>query len=238
MKLLRPHHQTIWSILEALNGPFLIENQILFGGGTRIAMELGEYRESIDIDLFCVGRESYKAARSSITQSSFGEIFQPGKEPALYGGREIRADRDAIRSIIEGKGRPIKLELIQFDEHGILADSRTSLFPVPFVAQESCFSTKLLANADRYRSSNKDLIDLCIMRKEWGEIPDSAWQAAVNHYGEAVISRSLRQSLELITCKPEESVERLVDEMQIELELASSLINDTAKSWLETLQGH
>ncbi|MCG8394349.1 MAG: nucleotidyl transferase AbiEii/AbiGii toxin family protein [Pseudomonadales bacterium] len=235
MKLHRAHHQAIWNILEALDGYFLAENNILFGGGTRIAMELGEYRESVDIDLLCVGKRAYKAARSAITQTSFGPIFQRDKEPSLYQGREIRADRDAVRSIVDGNGRPIKLELIHFDEQAIIADTRKPLFPVPCLAPESCFATKLLANADRYRDSNKDLIDLCMMRKEWGDIPQPAWQAAFDHYGENVVLRSLRQSLALLTQDPEAAIEALAGEMGMEPNLASGLVKDTATTWLHSL---
>lgn len=141
----RPHHQVIWKILEGFDSGFLVQNDILFGGGTRIALELGEYRESVNIDLFCVGRDAYRAARSSITQNSFGALIRPDCEPSLFKGREIRADRDAIRSIIDGAGRPIKLEIIYFDNNDITQDTRDSVFPVPVVSPQNCFSTKLLA---------------------------------------------------------------------------------------------
>lgn len=236
MKLIRPHHQAIWEVLQALDGDFLLAHNILFGGGTRIVMELGEYRESVDIDLFCVGRDAYRAARSSVTSSGFGSLFQSGKEPGLYQGREIRADRDAIRCMIEGHGRrALKFEIIHFDNDDIVADPRESLFPVPCVGKESCFTTKLLANADRFRDSHKDLVDLCMMRREWGEMPEKVWQAAFNRYGERVVMRGLQQALELVIQNAGEAVERLVSQMKVEPELADSLVRDTAVTWLGEL---
>lgn len=141
MKLVRAHHQAIWKILEGLDRSFLQQHNILFGGGTRIAMELDEYRESVDFDLFCCGREAYRAARSSIVNhTSFGSLFQAGRAPALFQGREIRVDRDAIRSMLEVDGRPIKFGIIHFDNDDITADSDHDFFPVPAVSRESCFA--------------------------------------------------------------------------------------------------
>ena len=48
----RPHHQRIAQVLSVLNGQLLRENNCLFGGGTVIALRYGEYRESVDIDLY------------------------------------------------------------------------------------------------------------------------------------------------------------------------------------------
>lgn len=116
MNYRRVHHQAIGRILTHFNPQFLRANNILFGGGTRIALELDEFRESIDIDLFCVGKAAYRAARSAITSQSFGPLLLPGHSLSLCNGREIRADRDAIRALLEGPGHPIKLEIIHFPE--------------------------------------------------------------------------------------------------------------------------
>ena len=48
----KTHHQLIRTALENFNHDFLAQHRILFGGGTRIALELSEYRESIDIDFW------------------------------------------------------------------------------------------------------------------------------------------------------------------------------------------
>ncbi|QOR39022.1 nucleotidyl transferase AbiEii/AbiGii toxin family protein [Billgrantia diversa] len=48
----RAHHRAIDQLLTHFDADFLSANNILFGGGTRIALELHEFRESVDIDLF------------------------------------------------------------------------------------------------------------------------------------------------------------------------------------------
>ena len=39
-------------------------------------LELGEYRESVDIGLLCADRVGYRAIRSEVTQNSFGQLFK------------------------------------------------------------------------------------------------------------------------------------------------------------------
>ena len=51
--LRRPWHRLVWRVLESLNGNLLASTACYFGGGTRIALELGEFRESVDIDFLC-----------------------------------------------------------------------------------------------------------------------------------------------------------------------------------------
>lgn len=50
MQFERPHHQRIAHVLAAMNWDALRQHGCLFGGGTRIALRYGEYRESVDID--------------------------------------------------------------------------------------------------------------------------------------------------------------------------------------------
>ncbi|MCG8669388.1 MAG: nucleotidyl transferase AbiEii/AbiGii toxin family protein [Pseudomonadales bacterium] len=230
----RPHHQVIWKILAGFDQAFLAQNNILFGGGTRIALELDEYRESVDIDLFCVGRDAYRAARSSITQNSFGPLFRPDCEPHLYKGREIRADRDAIRSMLDGAGRPIKLEIIHFDSDDITRDVRDPLFPVPVVSPESCFTTKLVANADRHHDSQKDVIDLLMMREKWGDAAEASWQAAFQQYGERVILQSLKAALTNLVSDQAALRKALPEQMNVSRELAERLTTTMPATWLDS----
>ena len=55
------HHQEILSILQNLNSKYLEQEGILFAGGTRITLEINEYRLSDDIDFFVlIGRHLKK----------------------------------------------------------------------------------------------------------------------------------------------------------------------------------
>ena len=55
------HHKEIVKILSMLNSSFLDQEGIIFAGGTRIALELNEFRLSDDIDFFCINPEAFAA---------------------------------------------------------------------------------------------------------------------------------------------------------------------------------
>ena len=224
MNFRRSHHRDIAAILKALDNTFLSENRILFGGGTRIALELDEFRESLDIDLFCVGKAAYRAARSTVSNEDFGKLFKPGQAPERYQGRDIRIDRDAIRSFLAADGGPIKLEIIHFDDQNIKACEPDSRFPIPYVCRESCFATKLLANADRYRDSSKDIVDLCMMKKHWGAPLPAAWESAFSHYGRDTVTRGLERALMGLVAKPAKSIAGLVSALSIDENLAEEIV--------------
>ena len=88
------------------------KHRIGFGGGTRIAMELDEYRESVDIDLFCPSTASYRAVRETVTDHSLGRLMRT----PLTLSREVRADRYGVRTAIQEEGVSIKLEIIAFED--------------------------------------------------------------------------------------------------------------------------
>ncbi|MGH8649638.1 MAG: nucleotidyl transferase AbiEii/AbiGii toxin family protein, partial [Burkholderiales bacterium] len=63
--------------LGALDAEFLARNECYFGGGTRIVLSLGEYRESADVDFLCASRAGYRALRSTVSETSLGRIAKP-----------------------------------------------------------------------------------------------------------------------------------------------------------------
>ena len=72
----RKCHQRVWQALEAFDADFLTQARCYFGGGTRIAMALGEYRESADIDFLCADGAGYGLLRNAIRQNSLGAILK------------------------------------------------------------------------------------------------------------------------------------------------------------------
>ena len=54
---MRVRHLAVAKALATLDAGFLKRSQCFFGGGTRIVLELKEYRESADIDFLCSDRE-------------------------------------------------------------------------------------------------------------------------------------------------------------------------------------
>ena len=61
----RPVHRQVLAILSTLDAAFLEQARCFFGGGTRIVLELGEYRESRDIDFLCSDRDGYRRLREA-----------------------------------------------------------------------------------------------------------------------------------------------------------------------------
>ena len=163
----RPWHRLVWQVLESLNSDLLARARCWFGGGTRVAMELGEFRESVDVDFLCEDREGYRILRSTVTQSSLGDMASR----TLVLMRDVRADMYGIRTFLRIDGQPVKFEVI-FEGRIPLSGEARSPFPVEVLTRSSCFAEKLLANADRGRdpSANaRDLIDLAFMAANWSE---------------------------------------------------------------------
>lgn len=217
-KFKREHHQLIGYALENFNHTFLTKNRIIFGGGTRIALELDEYRESIDIDFLCPDRESFRAVRLETNIFSLGEMVkQDFKYP-----REIRADRDAVRCFIEVEGIAIKLEFVSFANYNLSQYLDCNFLPVPVLSRESCFVTKLLANADRYADRPyKDIFDLLVMFSYWGEVPKNSWVETDNLYGNPIVIRNLQKACKQIE-KDRDRYKKLATE---ELSMAPNFAN-------------
>ena len=104
----RPRHRTVLAALRALEADFLARAECFFGGGTRIVLALGEYRESGDVDFLCANREGYRALRSTVSEASLGSIAKPSLKLA----REVVADRYGIRTFLDVRGEKLKLEII------------------------------------------------------------------------------------------------------------------------------
>jgi hypothetical protein len=233
----RPHHLEIWKILEKFNREYLSEHSILFGGGTRIAMELNEYRESIDIDFLCANPASFKAVRSQISSASLGCLLRAGESVAF--AREIRFDRDAARAFVVGGDRPIKLEFVHCDYYELREDERSHLFPVPVIDRTSCFLTKLLANADRYAGSEKkDLFDLCMMHQRWGAIPKDAWKNADEKYGLRSVYHGLEFALAEMAGNKKHFIKLAIDSLAVEIDVAELIVEEYAPALLGSVLAH
>ena len=181
----RPWHRLVWKVLESLNGDLLARAKCWFGGGTRVAMELGEFRESVDVDFLCESRAGYRILRSAVTGSSLGDLVSRPVELM----RDVRADMYGIRTFLRVDGQPVKFEVIFEGRIPLTGESR-SPFPVEVLARPSCFAEKLLANADRGRDASanaRDLIDLAFMAAHWPEEDLRTGMAtAQSAYGDAV----------------------------------------------------
>ncbi|HQT25161.1 MAG: nucleotidyl transferase AbiEii/AbiGii toxin family protein [Burkholderiales bacterium] len=180
----RPHHQTIARILKDMNSDFLRDAKCYFGGGTAISLLLDEYRESVDIDFLCADQNGYRKLRESVFNKHLGDIFL--KEVQIL--RDVRADRDGIRTILSVEGIPIKFEIVREARIGLSSMDVLGI-PVPCLCRNDLYAEKLLANADRYADKSamsRDVIDLMVMEDRWGPIPGDAWEKASSAYGDSV----------------------------------------------------
>jgi len=181
----RARHRLVMQVLAALDAEFLARAECYFGGGTRIAMALGEYRESADIDLLCADRDGYRALRSTITDKSLGRIMRSPMQLA----REVIADRYGIRTFVQLGDEKIKFEIVSEGRIAIAGGMEPG-YPVPVLTPVSCFAEKFLANADRWNDESflgRDVIDLAFMATTW-DLADAAagLERARDAYGKVV----------------------------------------------------
>lgn len=197
LKPLRPRHRTVLAALGALDAEFLARSECYFGGGTRIVLSLGEYRESADVDFLCASREGYRALRSTVSETSLGRIATPRLKLA----REVVADRYGIRTFLEVDGERLKLEII-LEGRIELAGGVDNGLPVPVLAAASCCAEKFLANADRWNDESvlgRDVIDLAFMAARWGMEPLRAGLAtATAAYGKVVAGDAKRAATKML----------------------------------------
>ena len=104
-----PAHKHVVEVLSRLDRAFLADAQCYFGGGTRIVLELGEYRESKDIDFLCSSQAGYRRLRETVSEHSLGAIV--AGELSL--AREVRADQYGIRTFLESDAIKIKFEIVR-----------------------------------------------------------------------------------------------------------------------------
>jgi hypothetical protein len=165
----RARHHAVDKALAALNGDFLGGANCFFGGGTRIVLELKEYRESADIDFLCSDRAGYRALRSAITENALGELCV--RPFAL--AREVRADQYGIRTVLQIDDELIKFEIVN-EARIDLSGGAVKGLHVPCLDRECCFAEKILANDDRWNDDSvlsRDIIDLAFMIERWGVKP-------------------------------------------------------------------
>ncbi len=195
----RPEHSAIVACLAALDGDLLAECGFYFGGGTRIVLDLSEYRLSRDVDFLCSDPAGYSKLRARARRDGAGALFREG---ALLQGKpsEVRADQYGIRFAVrtDQPGGDIKFEFIREGRIELLPSVRPDWSPVQCLSIEDCFAEKLLANSDRWADRHvcsRDLLDLSVLRAVSGPIPPGALQRAEKAYGSG-IREDLRKALD------------------------------------------
>lgn len=161
----RPAHHEVVAALGLLDPRFLERCECHFGGGTRIVLELGEYRESRDVDFLCASRDGYRRLREVVSESSLGAIAPRG----IALGREVRVDQYGIRTWLARGEQRIKFEILR-ESRIDLAGCRVPGIPVTCLDPAHAFAEKFLANADRGLDAStlsRDAVDLAFMIEGW-----------------------------------------------------------------------
>jgi Nucleotidyl transferase AbiEii toxin, Type IV TA system len=174
----RERHRTVLALLATFDDDLLARCRFLFGGGTRIVLELDEYRESLDVDFLCSSAEGYTELRFQASSRGYDSLFKAEARRGLHLPREMRIDQYGIRFPVEIEGSAIRVELIREARIELEAGVRPEWSPVDCLALTDCFAEKLLANSDRWPDRqflSRDLIDLSALRRRIGPIPDLAW---------------------------------------------------------------
>jgi hypothetical protein len=187
------HHQLIHRILEDLDRDFLSECRAYFGGGTLLALDLGEYRTSNDIDFICPLGADYRQLRNAISDRSPCILLQPHSTLEID---RFTADQYGIRMSIIIDRIPIKTEIIAEARFELDLPRQPSWSPVKCLSITDCFTNKLLANADRYVDASvhcRDLIDLAFLRNHQPIPPISIEKAEAAYRVMAPLTTALIQ---------------------------------------------
>jgi hypothetical protein len=194
------HHNKILTILESFNRDLLNESFAYFGGGTLLTLDFEEYRWSKDVDFICpVSTLGYKNLRTAIYDGGYKALFHDLTQLRIG---HSTTDQYGIRMLIIVGGLSVKVEII--------AEVRFELDPprylewtsVPCLSLNDCFTSKLLANSDRFRDDSleaRDLIDLAVLRLR-SPIPPSAIDKAEKTYE---VMRPLKDAVQSFQTRPD-----------------------------------
>jgi Nucleotidyl transferase AbiEii toxin, Type IV TA system len=175
-------HNQILTILESFNSEILINACAYFGGGSVIALDFGEYRWSKDIDFICpISTSGYKYLRTVVFDSGYEGLFNNLNKIKIGRGT---TNQYAIRMVVNVDEVPIKTEIIAESRFQLDAPRYPEWSPVPCLSINDCFTSKLLANSDRFMDDSveaRDLMDLAVMRVH-SPIPSEAIEKAEKAY--------------------------------------------------------
>lgn len=167
-------------LLGELDAVLLRECCCYFAGGTAIALQLGEFRRSDDIDFLCSSTTGYRRLREAVFNQGLGALG--AGLPVL---RAARSDQYGIRAVLGDAGEPVKFEIVR-EARISLAPDMTAIAGVTLLSRDDLYAEKLLANADRGLDTStlhRDFIDLCVMIRRWGPVPEQALEKAIQAYG-------------------------------------------------------
>ena len=183
-----PRHHDVLKVLRALDADLLTSNGFLFGGGTRIVLELAEFRESLDVDFLCSDASGYGELRWRARSHGYASLLTSNRPFEVSFPREMRIDQYGIRFPASVGENLIKVELIREGGIDLGSGVRPDWSPVDCLSIDDCYAVKLLANSDRWADRQvlaRDLIDIAALRRHFGPIPEESWAKATAAYKSA-----------------------------------------------------
>jgi hypothetical protein len=190
----------VLAVLRAFDSDRLARCQFYFGGGTRIVLDLDEYRLSRDVDFLCSSADGYSELRFAAAKEGYAALLPGAEREGLRFPREMRTDQYGIRFPVEIEGQVLRVELIREARIGLDPGTRPPWSPVDCLSLADCYAEKLLASSDRWADRqvlSRDLIDLGALRERIGPIPEGAWRKAEATY-RTVVRTDLRKALDLL----------------------------------------
>jgi hypothetical protein len=181
----RERHRRIQVLLAAFDASLLSRCNALFGGGARIVLELGEYRESHGIFFRCSDAEGYAELRFAVSSLGYAVLFRPDRPKGLHSSREIQFNQYGFRFSVEVDGETIQVEIFREARIELDPGVRLERSFVDCLSLVDCYAEKLMANSDRWMNRealSRDLIDLSALRSRVGPIPELAWQKVEEAY--------------------------------------------------------
>ncbi|HWN45009.1 MAG TPA: nucleotidyl transferase AbiEii/AbiGii toxin family protein [Thermoanaerobaculia bacterium] len=200
----RPQHRNVLAVLGALRADLLSSCKFFFGGGTRIFLELDEYRESADADFLCSDASGYGELRLIATQQGYDGLFAPEPAKGLHFPREMKVDQYGIRFPVALGDDSLRVELIREARIELGPGVRPDWSPVECLSMEDCYAEKLLANSDRWsdrQTLSRDLIDLAFLRLRIGPVPETVWRRVRDAYKSAP-EKDLTKALDFFMSDP------------------------------------
>ena len=227
----RAAHVPVAALLNALDSRVLNECACAFGGGTRIALELGEFRESNAIDFLTSDAAGFAALRILLKDGGCGALFSQSAQ--LSFPREPKIDQYDVRFPVLVSGASTRVEFIR--EARIALDPAVAVpwSRAPCLGISDCFAEKLLANSDRWPDDSvlsRDLIDLAALTTRFGPIPREAWQKAEGAYRSAARADLRKASSRFISAEAHRA--RCFDGLAISTELQPGILDPIGR-WAE-----
>jgi hypothetical protein len=231
----REPHRGILALLAAFDAGLLARCRFVFGGGTRIVLQLDEYRQAGNVTFLCSDAEGYAELRFRAASRGYDALFRGEARAALHLPQEPRIDQYGIHfpvAAADGDAGVIQVELVREARIELDPGVRPEWSPVECLSLADCFAEKLLANSDRWarpEALSRDLIDLSALRQRTGPIPDDAWQKVEQAYKGAARGDLLQAVTAFLADVPHQhrcAAALYVDEPEEILAAASQLLLD------------